>query len=153
MLFPLSWSVYWLEVQLGTISGCDLLNSQRKSWFGTPRRWYPWPVSVHTGCWSVCCWEDFLAVQTWGKTKCLGVLLWVSLSWAEVVACSCHWAWKWFSPKQGQPPVVEQLQGTTSILERMFSFSVVLWVNQILLLNRGRVTYKGKFEKETKSWW
>ena len=99
-----------------------------------------------------CCWEDFLAVQTWGKTKCLGVLLWVSLSWAEV-ACSCHWAWKWFSPKQGQPPVVEQLQGTTSILERMFSFSVVLWVNQILLLNRGRVTYKGKFEKETKSWW
>lgn len=149
MLFPLSWSVYWLEVQLGTISGCDLLNSQRKSWFGTPRRWYPWPVSVHTGCWSVCCWEAFLAVQTWGKTKCLGVLLWVSLSWAEVVACSCHWAWKWFSPKQGQPPVVEQLQGTTSILGRMFLFSVVLWVNQILLLNRGRVTYKGKFEKET----
>ena len=28
--------------------------------------------------------------------------------------------------KQGQPPIVEQLQGTTSVLGRMFSFSVVL---------------------------
>ena len=33
---------------------------------------------------------------------------------------------KMVQSKQGQPPVVEQLQGATSVLGRMFSFSVVL---------------------------
>lgn len=37
MLTSLSWPVYWLGVQLGSVSGSDLLNSQRRSWFDTQR--------------------------------------------------------------------------------------------------------------------